>query len=78
MTAECSFSEESMTKLLAAALHAILAAGPGLIRDLAGLSGVSLVSYGAWMIYPPAGFITGGCLLIVGALLAALGHRKAG
>ena len=29
--------------------------GAGLVRDLAGLCGVGLVSYGAWMIYPPAG-----------------------
>jgi hypothetical protein len=30
------------------------------------------------MIYPPAGFITGGLLLIVGTLLIALGNRAAG
>ena len=51
---------------------------PSLVRDLAGLCGVGLVSYGAWMIYPPAGFIAGGILLIVGALLIALGNRAAG
>jgi hypothetical protein len=51
---------------------------PSLVRDLAGLCGVGLVSYGAWMIYPPAGFITGGLLLIVGTLLIALGNRAAG
>ena len=43
-----------------------------------GLCGVGLVSYGAWLIYPPAGFITGGLLLIVGALMVALGNRAAG
>ena len=64
-----------MMKLLAAALRTIAGAVPGVIRDLAGLSGVGLVSYGAWMIYPPAGFITAGVLLIVGALMAALGNR---
>jgi hypothetical protein len=36
---------------------------PGLLRDLAGLSGVGLVSYGAWLVYPPAGFIVGGTLM---------------
>ena len=67
-----------MMKLLAAAVRTIAGAVPGLIRDLAGLCGVGLVSYGAWLIYPPAGFITAGILLIVGALLISLGSRAAG
>jgi len=67
-----------MMKQLAAAVRSVAMAVPGLVRDLAGLSGVGLVSYGAWLIYPPAGFITGGCMLIVGVLLVALGNRTAG
>ena len=67
-----------MMNLLATAVRAIAAAVPGIVRDLAGLCGVGLVSYGAWMIYPPAGFITAGILLIVGTLLIALGNRAAG
>ena len=67
-----------MMKLLAAAVRTIAGVVPGLVRDLAGLCGVGLVSYGAWMIYPPAGFITGGLLLIVGTLLIALGNRATG
>jgi hypothetical protein len=63
---------------LAIAVRAIGAALPSLVRDLAGLCGVGLVSYGAWLIYPPAGFITAGILLIVGALLIALGNRSTG
>jgi hypothetical protein len=70
--------EETMMKLLASAVRTIAMAVPSLVRDLAGLCGVGLVSYGAWMIYPPAGFITGGLLLIVGTLLIALGNRAAG
>lgn len=64
-------------KLLAAAVRTIAGVMPGLIRDLAGLCGVGLVSYGAWMIYPPAGFIVAGILLIVGTLMIALGNRAA-
>ena len=67
-----------MMKLLGAALRVVAVAMPGLIRDVAGLGGVGLVSYGAWIIYPPAGFITAGILLIVGTLLIALGNRAAG
>ena len=64
-----------MIKLLATAVRTIAMAVPGLVRDLAGLCGVGLVSYGAWLIYTPAGFITAGILLIVGALLISLGSR---
>ena len=67
-----------MMKPLAVALRTIAGAVPGLARDLAGLCGVGLVSYGAWLIYTPAGFITAGILLIVGALLISLGSRTAG
>ena len=67
-----------MMKPLAVALRTIAGVVPGLVRDLAGLCGVGLVSYGAWMVYPPAGFITAGLLLIVGTLLIALGNRAAG
>lgn len=67
-----------MMKLLATALRTVAGAVPGLVRDLAGLSGVGLVAYGAWLIYPPAGFIVGGCLLILDALLLALGSRTTG
>ena len=63
--------------LFAVAMRTIAGAAPGLVRDLAGLCGVGLVSYGAWTVYPPAGFITAGILLIVGALLIALGNRAA-
>lgn len=64
----------SMTRSMGLILSTTL---PGLLRDLAGLGGVGLVSYGAWLIYPPAGFIVGGAMLIVGVLLLALGHRTA-
>lgn len=67
-----------MMKQLAVAVRVAAAAVPALLRDLAGLSGVGLVAYGAWLIYPPAGFIVGGSLLILGALLLALGHRTTG
>ena len=66
-----------MMKLLAAAVRVIAGVVPGLVRDLAGLCGVGLVSYGAWLVYPPAGFITGGLLLIIGALMVTLGNRAA-
>lgn len=43
------------------------------IRDAAGIAGAASVAYGAWLIAEPAGFIVGGALLVVGAVLAARG-----
>lgn len=44
---------------------------PEIVGDLAGLAGAAMIAYGAWMISPPMGWITGGVLLVTGALLAA-------
>jgi hypothetical protein len=54
-----------MGKLLSKASSAI----PGMLCDLAGFCGAGMVSYGAWRVYEPAGFLVGGVLLIVGAVL---------
>lgn len=54
---------------------ALAKVAPALIRDGAGLAGVGLVSYGAGLVYAPAGYITAGLLLIAGAFLA--GRAKA-
>lgn len=39
--------------------------------DLIGLTGVGLVSYGAWLILPAAGFITAGVFILVGVYFNA-------
>lgn len=44
--------------------------------DLVGIGGAALVSYGAWLIAPPAGFITGGLLLITGCVLNSRATAK--
>jgi len=44
-----------------------------ILHDLIGLIGAGLVAYGAWLIFAPAGFITGGTLLLAGALLLSRG-----
>lgn len=41
------------------------------IIDVAGLAGSASISYGAWLIYRPAGFIVAGVLLLTGSILAA-------
>jgi hypothetical protein len=47
------------------------AALPALFWNVLGLAGVALIAYGAWLIYQPAGFITGGVLLLAPSLLLA-------
>jgi len=37
------------------------------------LAGASSLSYGAWLVYPPAGFIVGGLLLLAAGILASKG-----
>ena len=47
-----------------------LTAGP--IADLIGLAGAGLLSYGAWMAWPPAGFLTAGVAgIAISGLLAS-------
>jgi hypothetical protein len=48
-----------------------IAALPFLARDAAGIGGAGLVAYGSWLIFPPAGYIAGGLLLLVGAWISA-------
>lgn len=45
-----------------------------IIRDIIGIGGAVSISYGAWSIYHPLGFIVGGALAIAGAWL----HGRAG
>lgn len=41
------------------------------IPDGLALLGAVSLSYGAWLVYVPAGYIVGGVLLIVGGVIAA-------
>lgn len=43
--------------------------------DLLLVGGATAISYGAWMIYPPAGFIVGGLLSISGGVLLIRGGQ---
>lgn len=52
-------------------------AAPVVVRDGAGLAAVGLISYGAWQITPPAGFITAGVLLLAGVILVSGKKPKA-
>ncbi len=62
---------------MAGTVIAFARALPVIIRDLTGLAAVGSISYGAWLIAPPAGYITGGALVLVGVVLASVNDRKA-
>lgn len=59
-----------MFRSIARALSAVGRHMRDVVRDVTGLAGAGLVSYGAWMIYPPAGYIVAGILCMVIALLS--------
>jgi hypothetical protein len=42
-----------------------------MLPDALMVSGSAGISYGAWMVYPPAGFLVAGALLLVAGILAA-------
>jgi hypothetical protein len=47
-----------------------------LARDIFGLGAVASISYGAWLIYQPAGFIVGGLFVLAGVALVGMGRGK--
>ena len=47
-----------------------------IVREDAGLAGATLIAYGAWLAYAPAGYIVGGMLLMAGAVLSAWSPRR--
>ena len=51
-----------------AAIALAAAAAPAVIRDCLGLAAVGLMAFGAWQVYPPAGFIVAGALILAGVL----------
>lgn len=53
---------------LSAAARAVAGIVPVLLLDGVGLAAVGAIAYGAWQIYAPAGWITGGVLALAGVL----------
>ena len=58
---------------LRSAIAATGRAIPHLVVDGLGFAGAGAIAYGAWLIYPPAGFLVGGALMMV---LSVLFGRK--
>lgn len=52
-------------------MNKIKLAASSYLADVLLLAGVGLVSYGAWLVYEPAGFIVGGLISLAGSFLAA-------
>lgn len=45
---------------------------PVILRDTVGLAAAASIAYGAWMLHPAAGFITGGILVLAGVALLSV------
>ena len=46
-----------------------------LARDLLAVAGVASISYGAWLMYEPAGFVVAGLIVLAASLFGALRSR---
>lgn len=44
---------------------------PVIARNILGVAAVALISYGAWLIHEPSGFIIAGLLVLAGVMLAS-------
>lgn len=47
----------------------------GLLRDLLGTAGTAMLGYGAWLWWPPAGWMAAGGVLIALAAIGAIRGR---
>ena len=47
------------------------------LPDILMVGGAAALAYGAWLSYPPAGFITGGILALVFGVLSAVNTQRA-
>lgn len=69
-----------VASLLTAVWSAVAASVRGLrgladLNDVLHIAGAALVSVGAWMAWPPAGFLIGGALLLTAGVLG-VGERQ--
>jgi hypothetical protein len=46
-----------------------------IVRDVAGLAGAALLSYGVWLIYQPAAYIAAGAMIIAAVCMLARKDR---
>lgn len=44
------------------------------LRDAVGLAAVASISYGAWLVYEPAGFIVAGLIVLLGVIALSRGE----
>lgn len=51
---------------------------PTVVRDITGIAAIGSIAYGSYLVYPPAGFIVGGAIVLIGVIMASVASRKAG
>ena len=64
----------SIIKSIAKNIRALYDTPAEVILDLAGITGMALISYGSWLVYRPAGFIVAGILMLTFTMLSARGQ----
>lgn len=53
-----------------------IAAALPILRAVCGIGGIGLLAYGAWLHYPPLGFMVGGALLAADAILSGVKAKR--
>lgn len=56
-------------------LHTAASAAAGFLPDALMLGGAGGVSYGAWLVYGPAGYVVGGLFALVAGVVLARGGK---
>lgn len=64
---------KKIKKLAAQVIQTVRQTAADWAPDAMMVAGTGVVSYGAWLVYEPAGFIVGGVLLLVGGYFTRAG-----
>lgn len=57
-------------------MRKIIQALPAVLPDALIVAGVGAIAFGAWLLHPAAGFITGGALMLAFGVLSAMKAGK--
>lgn len=60
-----------MRRAAANVIANVASAAPALACDIAAAIGAGLLAYGAWLAYPPAGYIVLGVMMLAASVLSA-------
>lgn len=60
-----------MRAIAATVFSGVVNTVPIVVRDVSAIGGAGLIAYGAWLAYPPAGYVVVGLVLLAASILGA-------